>query len=44
MIKQQSKQELAQLKLQLWEKEYIVRQQVSQEYNQQIVEIEEKYT
>ena len=35
--------EVAQLRLQLWEQHYTIRQQVAQEYNEQIVEIEEKY-
>ena len=37
-----AKDEVAELKVKLWENEYKIRQQVSQEYNQQIVEIEEK--
>ena len=42
-MKKEYDTEVAQLKLQLWEQNYKIRQEVAQEYNEQIVEIEEKY-
>lgn len=42
-MKKECDTEVAQLKLQLWEQNYKIRQEVAQEYNEQIVEIEEKY-
>lgn len=43
MFRERAKEELAQVKVQLWEQEFVIRQQVSSEFNEQIVEIEEKH-
>ena len=42
-FKERARDELARAKLEVWEKEYLIRQQVSNEYNEQIVEIEDKH-
>ena len=42
-FKERARDELAQAKLETWEKEFLIRQQVSSEYNEQLVEIEDKH-
>lgn len=42
-FKERAREELAKTKVEIWEKEYLIRQQVSSEYNEQLVEIEEKH-
>ena len=43
-FKERARNELAKAKVEIWEKEYLIRQQVSSEYNEQLIEIEERHT
>ena len=43
-LEQVIKTKKSEIQVALWEREVVVRQQVSQEFNQQIVELEERYS